>query len=97
MYLIAEQDVLSEQALNSKIFPAHFLLSTYEVSNKHAGTKQQILPSLLAPCLSNIYIRVGYCSSNSVKNVPSSRMHSFCQNLIKLPKIVLFGLKKIQK
>ena len=39
VYLIAEQDVLSEQALNSKIHPARFLLSTYEVSNKRAGTK----------------------------------------------------------
>ena len=39
IYLIAEQDVLSEQALNSKIHPARFLLSTYEVSNKRAGTK----------------------------------------------------------
>ena len=34
IYLIAEQDVLSEQALNSKIHPARFLLSIYEVSNK---------------------------------------------------------------
>ena len=39
VYLIAEQDVLSEQALNSKIHPARFLLSAYEVSNKRAGTK----------------------------------------------------------
>ena len=29
VYLIAEQDVLSEQALNSKIHPARFLLSAY--------------------------------------------------------------------
>ena len=39
VYLIAEQDVLSEQALNSKIHPARFLLSAYVVSNKRAGTK----------------------------------------------------------
>ena len=39
MYLIAKQDVLIKQALNSKIHPACFLLSTYEVSNKQAGTK----------------------------------------------------------
>ena len=29
VYLIAEQDVLSKQALNSKIHPARFLLSAY--------------------------------------------------------------------
>ena len=38
-YLIAEQDVLSEQALNSKIHPARILFSAYVVSNKRAGTK----------------------------------------------------------
>ena len=39
LYLIAKKDVLSEQALNSKIHPAHFLLSTNVVSNKREGTK----------------------------------------------------------
>ena len=42
VYLIAEQDVLSKQALDSKILPARFLLSTYEVSNKRAGTKSRL-------------------------------------------------------
>ena len=36
---------------------------------------------------------LGYCSPNSVKNALFSRMHIFCQNLIKLPNIVLFGVK----
>ena len=39
VYLNDNQDVLGEQALNSKINTAQFLLSTYEVSNKRAGTK----------------------------------------------------------
>ena len=39
IYLIAEQDVLSEQALNSKIHPARFLFTVYVVPNKRAGTK----------------------------------------------------------
>ena len=39
IYLIAEQDVLSEQALNSKIHPARFLFTVYVVPNKEAGTK----------------------------------------------------------
>ena len=39
MYQIAEQDVLSEQVLNSKIHSTHFLLSTDVVPNKQVGTK----------------------------------------------------------
>ena len=39
VYLIAEQDVLSEQALNIKIHLACFLLSTNEVFNKQSGNK----------------------------------------------------------
>ena len=58
IYLIAEQDVLSEQALNSKIHPACFLFTVYVVPNNRAGTKQQILTSLLAACLAIRYIRV---------------------------------------
>ena len=38
VYINDNQDVLGEQALNSKINTAQFLLSTYEVSNKRAGT-----------------------------------------------------------
>ena len=38
-YLIVEQDVLSEQALNSKFHPTGFLFTAYVVPNKRAGTK----------------------------------------------------------
>ena len=41
-YLINEQAVINEQALNSKVLPARFLFSGYVVPNKRAGTKYQI-------------------------------------------------------
>ena len=49
-YVIAMQDVLSEQVLNGQINPAQFLFTGYVASNKRAGPKQQNLTSLLAVC-----------------------------------------------
>ena len=58
VYLIAEQDASSEQALNSKVRLAHFSFSAYEVSNKWAVTKQQIVTCLLAACSAIRKLRV---------------------------------------
>ena len=39
VFLLNEQALINEQALNSKVLPARFLLTVYVVPNKRAGTK----------------------------------------------------------